>query len=225
MVSRAGKADKDDNNELEVTFAEIEKRYGTIGYPIRRRGGNIVQPVRIPTGAFVLDFALLGGIPMGKVTHLIGNKHSGKSMLASKIMGYAQRQMPDRKCVLIDIEKGFEPIWARKLGCDIDNLEVLEADTGEMAADMADAVVQSKETSLLVIDSLAAMVPTKEAESSAEDHHMALQARLIGHVCRKMISDMTKERMRGHDVAVLFINQWRTKIGQMFGDPRTSGQS
>lgn len=100
-----------DDNELEETFAAIEKRFGTEGHPVRRQGSNIPQPLRIPTGSFMLDFATLGGIPMGRSTMLLGSKHSGKTMMSAKIAGYAQRMFPDQRVVWIDIEKSFEPVW------------------------------------------------------------------------------------------------------------------
>lgn len=208
--------------ELEETFAKIQKRYGSAEYNIVRTGVNSYQPERIPTGSFVLDLALLGGLPMGKIVQLLGARHSGKSMIAYKTMGYAQRKYPDRQVVLIDVENSFDPVWARKLGCNVDELYVADADTGEMAVDMADAILQSRETSLLVVDSLAALNPSKEMEDSAEDANVALQARLIGKLLRKMNYGLMKERMRGHEACVLCLNQYRTKIGVMFGDPRTA---
>jgi recombination protein RecA len=209
-------------SELDETFAKIQKRYGTSSYPIVRKGDNSYQPERIPTGSFVLDMALLGGIPMGKITQLLGNRHSGKSMMAYKVMGYAQRKYPEQTTVLIDVENSFDPVWARKLGADTETLEIVDADTGEMAVDIADAVLQSRETSLIVIDSLAALNPSKEMEESSEDHNVALQARLIGKLMRKMNYGIIKERKREHNVGVICLNQYRTKIGVMFGDPRTA---
>ena len=217
-------ATTDESNELEETFAAIEKRYGSPGHKVRTTGSGIRQPARISTGSFVLDFALLGGIPAGRITGLIGNKGSGKSMIAAKIAGYCQRmeRYEGQRVVWIDAEKAFDPTWARKLGCDISQLEIVEPDTAEMAVDIADAVMQSKETSLIIIDSLAGLNPSKEMEDSAEDANVALQARLIGRLMRKMNHGMLKERLRGHEASVLCINQYRTKIGVMFGDPRTA---
>lgn len=212
----------DDDSELQQTFATIQKRYGTEKHNIVRAGDHRYQPERISTGSFILDLALLGGIPMGCITQLLGSRHSGKSMIAYKIAGYAQRQYPDKIVTLIDVENSFDPVWARKLGVDTDQLMVVDADTGEMAVDIADAVLQSWETSLLIVDSLAALNPSKEMDESAEDNNVALQARLIGKLLRKMNYGIIHERMRGHDTAVLCLNQYRTKIGQMFGDPRTA---
>lgn len=210
------------DNELKETFAAVEKRYGAQGHRVVRNGRSVPQPYRLSTGCFMLDFALLGGIPSGRISMVLGSKHSGKSMISCKIIGNVQKQFPDQRAVYIDVEKTFDPVWAEKLGCDVDNLYVVEAESGEMAVDIADAVVGSKETSLLVLDSLAALVPVKEIDSSVEDQHMALQARLIGRALRKLQAGILKERLRGHEVSVLLINQWRTNIGVMFGDPRTA---
>lgn len=217
--SVAESKDVTQTGEIADTLAQVSKRYGDT---VVRKAREVRQPDRISTGSFMLDFALLGGIPVGRISMVIGSKHSGKSMIASKIIGNAQRKYPDATPVLIDVEKTFEPTWAEKLGVDIAKLPVVEADTGEMAVDLADAFLQSRETSLIVIDSLAALVPNKEAEASAEDSFVGLQSRLIGSMCRKLNSGLIKERMRGHDVTVLFINQYRTKIGVMYGDPRTA---
>jgi len=218
-MARARKAKTD--SEIDATFDTIQKRYGTEKHEVVRKGGSLKQPSRIPTGAFVLDFALLGGIPEGRITQLIGSKHSGKSMMASKIIGYVQRKHPDMVAVLIDVENSFDPVWAGKLGVDVDELRVVDVDTGEMAVDVADAVLQSKETSLVVVDSLGALNPSKEMEGSAEDANVALQARLIHKLMRKMNYGIVTERLRGHSVTFLCLNQYRTKIGVMFGDPRT----
>lgn len=119
------------------------------------------------------------------------------------------------------VHNTFESTWAKKLGVDLDSLPVIPCDTGEMAADVGAALVESKGTSLLVVDSIAALVPMKEVESSAEDAHVGLQARLVGSFIRKITSSLIKERRRGHYVTVLFLNQFRLKIGVSFGDPRT----
>lgn len=208
-------------SELEETFASIEKQYGTEGHPIRRKANRIPQPMRIPTGVFVLDLALLGGIPSSRISDVVGMKHSGKTMISTMIAGNAQRLFPDQKVVWVDTEHQFDPVWAEKLGCDTSQLEVVDPETAEMAVDIIDALVGSWETSLVILDSLAALIPSKEAESSVEDQFIGLQARLIGRLMRKANSGIIAERHRGHRVSVLTINQYRVNIGQMFGDPRT----
>ena len=206
------------SGEVAETLAAVEKRYGK---GVARRGTQILQPERIPFDVFMMDFALLGGIPVGRINQLCGNKHSGKSTMANRLVASAQKLYPDQLPVFIDVEKTYDAVWAEKNGVDNDRLVVMEADTGEMAVDMADAMLQSKETSLLVVDSLAALTPSKEMDDSAEDQHVGLQSRLIGRMCRKLNAGLSRERIRGHEVTVVFINQYRTKIGVMFGDPRT----
>ena len=217
--TRRDDTDVTKQGEFAETLAQVEKRYG---HQAVRKAFEVKQPERISTGSFMLDFALLGGIPVGRISMVIGNKSSGKSMIANKIIANAQRKWPDKTPVLIDVEKTFEPRWAAKLGVNIQKLPVIEADTGEMAVDLADAMLGTLETSLVVVDSLAALLPNREADSSAEDSHVGLQSRLIGSMCRKLNAGMIKERMRGHAVTVLFLNQYRTKIGVMKGDPRTA---
>jgi recombination protein RecA len=203
--------------ELGDTIGAINKRYGG---NTCRTGTSIVQPGRISTGTFMLDFALLGGIPDNRISMVVGERHAGKSTMANKIIACAQQQEPDKTCVYIDVEGTYESTWAGHLGVDNDRLRVADCETGEMAVDIADAVVRSKESSLIVIDSIAALVPMKEIEDSAEDAHVALQARLVGRMIRKVSSGLIAERKRGHFVTVLLINQFRNKIGG-YGDPRT----
>jgi len=142
------------------------------------------------------------------------------SMLSNKIIANAQRQFPDQKVIVLDTEGTFESVWAEKLGVDIDALEVIECETGEMALDIADAILQSVETSLVVVDSIAAMEPMKERESSAEDHLVAFHARLIAEFVRKTTSIMIEERRRNHYVTLVNTNQFRSDIGGHGMNPR-----
>jgi len=215
---RTKKKDTDPKGELAATMAAFDKRYGD---GVIRSGRESKAPERISTGAFILDFALLGGIPEGRISQVAGNRHSGKSLIAMKIAGNAQRQYPDQRVVLLDPEKTFDATWAEKLGVDVDKILVAEPETGEIAVDMAEATISSQETSLLIVDSLAALVPNREVEGEASDSHVGLQSRLIGMLCRKLNVAMIHERMRGHKCAVLFVNQFRTKIGVFKGDNRT----
>lgn len=219
-MPRPRKAEKEATppSELEETLLHANKQYGA---STTRRGSTYVQPDRIPTGIFVLDFALLGGFSENRTSMILGNRHAGKSMLSSLLIGNCQKLRPEQTCVLLDIEGTFEPSYAQSLGVDCDRLIVVEPDTGEIAVDMAEAVLSSKETSLLVVDSIAALAPFKELDSSAEDAHVGLQARLVGGMVRKITSLLLKERKRGHYVTPLYINQFRSLIGgfQKFGDP------
>ena len=214
--TRTVKAPSDD--EFGDTMKAIKDRFGESSF---HTAADDDQPDRISTGIFMLDFALLGGIPHNRISMLVGERHAGKSMLADKIIAGAQRQYPDMYAVKIDIEGTHDTIWSSKLGVDPERLYVFRPETGESAVDAADALVRTKEVSLVVIDSIAALTPMKEIDSSAEDALVGVQARLVGNMIRKVNSGLISERNRGHYVTIVFINQFRLKIGISFGDPRT----
>jgi recombination protein RecA len=208
-------------SELSETFDMVRKRYGAQSV---RFAKEVTQPERISTGSFMLDFCLLGGIPHNRCTMIVGEKHAGKTMLASKIIANAQEKYEDQTPVFIDVEGTFDSTWAQALGVNIDTLPVVPCETGEMAVDIADAVVGSRDTSLVIIDSLAALTPMKEVESSAEDALVGVQARLVSGMVRRLTVSLIKERNRGHFVTVLFLNQFRAKIGGFnpgFGEARS----
>jgi len=214
-VSAPDEAVKD---ELGPLLKEMDKRYGT---GVVKTGNKVIQPVRIRTNIFTLDFALLGGIPISRGTMLIGHKHSGKTTTALKIVAQAQKQFPDKKVAYVDIEGTLDTVWAEKLGVDIDALIVVHPESGEAAVDITDALLRTYEISVVVVDSVAALAPMKEIENSAEDAHVGLQARLMGGLLRKSTAGMIAERRRGHYVTPIYINQYRAKIGGFagFGEP------
>lgn len=214
---RGGDDALSDKGELAQTLAQVDKRYGKHSV---RTGGQVHQPTRISTGCFIMDFALLGGIPTSRGSMFVGERHGGKSTMACKVVAAAQRQFPGQRAVWLDVEGTFDSVWASQLGVNIDQLYVVDCETGEMAVDAADAILGSRETSLIVLDSVAAMAPMKELDSSIEDQHVGLQARMIGSLVRRATSAFIKERKRGHMVTMLYINQFRMKIGVSFGDPR-----
>ena len=207
-------------SELEETRRAVQKRYGEATI---KKGRNVVRPDRISTGIFTLDFALLGGMPMNRLSMVVGERHAGKSMISNLLIANAQRMYPDKVVVLLDIEGTFESTWAERLGVDLDALEIVECDSGEMAVDVGDAMIGTEDASLVVADSIAAITPMKEQEASAEDAFVGLQARLVGNFVRRMASSLVRERNRGHVVSVLFLNQFRSKIGGFagFGEPRS----
>lgn len=174
----------------------------------------------VPTGIFTLDMGLLGGIPEGLSTMLYGWESSGKSTIAAKIAGNMQRKYPDQNVMYMDIEGTFDTLWAEKHGVDIGALYLSQPETGEMALDIAEAAVKTRDCSLLIVDSIAMLIPFKEAESSMEDQLPGLQARMIGKFLRKLTLAFLREREHGHWPTVILINQWRMKIGVSFGDPR-----
>ncbi len=206
-------------DELSGVLSEIQKRYGNVV----TAASDIDQPLRISTGSFMMDFCTLGGIPVSRISKIVGHKHAGKSLTADKIIASAQQMWPDQRVVKMDLEGTHEPVWSAKLGVDNEALLLSQPETGEAALDMCDALIHTKEVSLIVVDSLAQLVPAKEIDASAEDVFVGMQARLIGSFVRKAVVGLMKERQRGHDITLLFINQFRSKIGgwSPTGDPLT----
>lgn len=199
-----------DKREIDAVMREIKNKFGdkTI-----QKGSENIQPWRIPTNIFMLDLALLGGIPHNRWIMFHGPRSSGKTTAAEKCIAGAQASLPDQQCVFINIEGTRDPDWGEKLGVDNDKLLVVDPDTGENAIDIADAMIRTKEVSLVVVDSIAALAPSKEIEGSAEDAHVGLQARLMSAFTRKCNAALIAERKRGHYVTILVINQQRSKIG------------
>lgn len=204
--------------EFSDTLKAIKTKFGDTSI---HTASDHRQPERISTGVFMLDFALLGGIPHNRISMFVGERHAGKSMLADMVIANAQRQFPEMTAVKIDVEGTHDTVWSSKLGVNPDKLYVFSAETGEAAVDAADALVRTKEVSIVVVDSIAALTPMKEIDGSAEDAFVGLQARLVGNMIRKVNAGLISERNRGHYVTVLFINQFRSKIGVVYGDPRS----
>lgn len=200
-----------EKSELAAVLKDINKRFGS---GIVVKASEIPQPYRIPTNIFLLDLCLLGGIPVNRVTQIEGNKHAGKTALAHLITVGAQAMFDDGTVVHLDVEGTVDSAWAAKLGVDTDRLLVVQPETGESAVDIMEAMIRSKEVSLIILDSLAALVPSKELEASAEDAHVGIQARLVSSAIRKYISALLEERRRGHYVTVLTIAQYRSAIGK-----------
>lgn len=205
-ISRVRKHVSEAGNEIDDTLKAIRSKFGSnAAVP----ASSVPQPERISTGSFMLDFATLGGIPHNRISMFVGERHSGKSTMADKVAGNAQRQYPDQRVVKIDVEGTHDSTWAEKNGVDTDELILAQPETGEAACDMVDALVRTREVSLVIVDSIAALTPFKEIEGSAEDAHVGLQARLVGSMIRKATSALIAERNRGHLVTILFINQFR----------------
>ena len=215
------------STELEAIIKQIKKDKGE---QTVLPGSAVRQPFRIRTNIFALDYALLGGIPFNRTTMFHGKKHSGKSSACNKVIASAQQFMPDQKCALIDTEGTFDDVWARKNGVDTDELVLVQPDTGEDAVDIAVGLVHARETSLVVVDSLASLISYKEVEGSAEDEAVpGQQAKLITRMMRRITAAQITERKRGHFVSFLVTNQHRAKIGgwSPSGEPRslTGGQA
>ena len=206
---------KDRGQALELALAQIDKAYGKGS--VMRLGDETRPPVAvIPTGALSLDVALgVGGFPRGRVVEVYGPESSGKTTVA--LHAVANAQAAGGIAAFIDAEHALDPEYARKLGVDIDNLIVSQPDTGEQALEIADMLIRSGSIDIIVIDSVAALVPRAEIEGEMGDSHVGLQARLMSQALRKMTGALHQT-----GTTAIFINQLREKIGVMFGSPETT---
>ena len=200
---------------LDMALAQIDKQFGKGS--IMRMGEKTTMAIEaISTGALSLDLALgVGGLPRGRVTEIYGPESSGKSTLAMHVVAEAQRN--GGICAYIDAEHAMDPIYAKAIGVDIDELLISQPDTGEQALEIADMLVRSGALDVVVIDSVAALTPRAEIEGEMGDSHVGLQARLMSQALRKLTANLNKS----HTIAI-FINQLREKIGVMFGSPETT---
>jgi recombination protein RecA len=200
---------------LENTVATLTKRFGD-GIIMRLGQATNMLVESIPTGALSLDIALgVGGVPRGRIVEIYGPESSGKTTLCQHIVAEAQKL--GGICAFIDMEHALDPLYAAKCGVDIDNLYVSQPDTGEQALEIADALIRSGTMDVVVIDSVAALVPRAEIEGEMGDTHVGLQARLMSQALRKL-SGAIKQT----NTVVIFTNQLREKIGVMFGNPETT---
>lgn len=204
---------------------QIEKINKTFEAKVLRNASRLPQFNHISTGCFMLDFALMGGLPQGLGAMYYGWESSGKTTMALKAIAEAQRKFDflgeDQIVAFVDVESTFDPVWAEINGVDTGRLLLSQPDSGEQAVDIVDALAYSKEVGMIVLDSIPALVPQKLIEESAEDAHVALVARLTGRLCSKLSQSFLTERKRGHHCTFLSINQFRMKIGGfVLGDPR-----
>jgi recombination protein RecA len=200
---------------LEQTMTTLNKRFGD-GTIMRLGEATHMLVEAIPTGSLSLDIALgVGGVPRGRVIEIYGPESSGKTTLCQHIIAEAQRR--GGICAFVDMEHALDPTYAAQCGVDVDNLYISQPDTGEQALEIADALIRSGTMDVVVIDSVAALVPRAEIEGEMGDSHMGLQARLMSQALRKL-SGFIKQT----DTAVIFTNQLRSKIGVMFGNPETT---
>jgi recombination protein RecA len=200
---------------LDLAIKQIEKNFGK-GAIMRLGDSPAVTIDKIPTGSLALDAALgVGGVPRGRVTEIFGPESSGKTTLATHIIGEAQRL--GGMCAFIDAEHAFDASYAAKLGVDTDSLLVSQPDTGEQALNICDTLVRSGALDAIVIDSVAALVPQAEIEGDMGDSHMGLQARLMSQALRKLTGSINRTK-----TCLIFINQIREKIGVVFGNPETT---
>jgi recombination protein RecA len=201
---------------IDLALAQIEKQFGK-GSIMRLGSKEAIVPIAvISTGSISFDAALgVGGFPRGRVVEIFGPESSGKTTVALQVIAEAQKA--GGMAAFVDAEHALDPIYARKLGVDVDNLLVAQPDYGEQALEIAEALVRSNAIDVLVVDSVAALVPKAELEGEMGDSHMGLQARLMSQALRKLTGIVSKSR-----TCLVFINQIREKIGVMFGNPETT---
>ena len=207
--------DTDKQKALDAALAQIDRAFGK-GSAMRLGSREAIEIETISTGSLGLDIALgIGGLPRGRVVEIYGPESSGKTTLA--LHAVAEAQKAGGVAAFVDAEHALDPIYARKLGVDVDNLIVSQPDTGEQALEITDTLVRSNAVDILVIDSVAALVPRAEIEGEMGDSHVGLQARLMSQSLRKLTGSISKSKC-----LVIFINQLRMKIGVMYGNPETT---
>ena len=207
------KIDMDKNKALEAALGQIERNFGK-GSIMKLGQNQAVEIESIHTGSLGLDIALgIGGLPRGRVVEIYGPESSGKTTLALHVIAEAQKA--GGTCAFVDAEHALDPAYAKKLGCNIEELLISQPDTGEQALEITDTLVRSGAIDVLVVDSVAALVPRAELEGEMGDTHVGLQARLMSQALRKLTGSIGRS-----NTLVIFINQIRMKIGIMFGNPR-----
>jgi recombination protein RecA len=208
--------DKERSRALETALGQIEKQFGK-GSILRLGSKDALVPVSvISTGSISLDAALgVGGFPRGRINEIFGPESSGKTTIALQAVAEAQKR--GGIAAFIDVEHALDPVYARKLGVDVDNLLVSQPDYGEQALEITAHLIASGQIDILVVDSVAALVPKAELEGEMGDSHMGVQARLMSQALRKLTGQVNKSR-----TCLIFINQIREKIGVMFGNPETT---
>jgi len=214
--SRAEERNSERTKAIDIAFQQIEKQFGK-GSIMRLGSKEAIVPIAvISTGAISFDAALgVGGVPRGRVIEIFGPESSGKTTIALQVIAEAQKS--GGMAAFVDAEHALDPGYAKKLGVDVDNLLVSQPDYGEQALEITEALVRSNAIDVLVVDSVAALVPKAELDGEMGDSHMGLQARLMSQALRKLTGTVSKSR-----TCLIFINQIREKIGVMFGNPETT---
>ena len=209
------KVNEEKRKALDVAMGQIEKQFGK-GSVMKLGDFKAMNVESIPTGALSLDIALgIGGIPKGRIIEIFGPESSGKTTVALHMI--AESQKAGGEAAFIDAEHALDPVYAKNLGVDIDNLIVSQPDTGEQALEITEALVRSGAVDIVVVDSVAALVPKAEIDGDMGDSHVGLQARLMSQALRKLTGVINKS-----NCVVVFINQLREKVGVMFGNPETT---
>jgi recombination protein RecA len=210
------KNDKEKAQALDAALAQIERAFGKGSVMKLSADYNPMEVESVSTGSLGLDIGLgIGGVPRGRIVEIYGPESSGKTTLALHIIAEAQKA--GGSCAIVDAEHALDPAYARKLGCDVDDLLISQPDAGEQALEITDTLVRSGALDVVVVDSVAALVPRAELEGEMGDTHVGLQARLMSQALRKLTGSISRSR-----TVVIFINQIRMKIGVMFGSPETT---
>ena len=210
------KADMDKSKALDAALGQIEKNFGKGSIMKLGQQESAVELEAISTGSLGLDIALgIGGLPKGRIIEIYGPESSGKTTLA--LHAVAEAQKVGGTCAFVDAEHALDPSYAKKLGVNVEDLLISQPDAGEQALEIADTLVRSGAIDVLVVDSVAALVPRAELEGEMGDHHVGLQARLMSQALRKLTSSVARS-----NTLIVFINQIRMKIGVMFGNPETT---
>ncbi len=207
----------DDNKQkaLSAALSQIERQFGK-GSIMRLGDSTALDIEAVSTGSLGLDIALgIGGLPYGRIVEIYGPESSGKTTLTLQVIAEAQRS--GKTCAFIDAEHALDPVYAKKLGVDVDKLLVSQPDTGEQALEICDMLVRSAAVDVVIVDSVAALTPKAEIEGDMGDSHMGLQARLMSQALRKLTANIKRS-----NTLCIFINQIRMKIGVMFGNPETT---
>jgi len=211
-----GRDDMDKNKALEAALGQIERAFGKGSVMKLGQRESVVKADAVSTGSLGLDIALgIGGLPRGRIIEVFGPESSGKTTLALHAVAEAQKK--GGVAAFVDAEHALDPIYARKLGVDVDELLISQPDTGEQALEIADTLVRSGAIDILVVDSVAALTPRAELEGEMGDSHVGLQARLMSQALRKLTGSISKSKCM-----VIFINQIRMKIGVMYGSPEVT---
>ena len=206
----------DKSKALDAALSQIERNFGKGSIMRLGKNNKSMDVATIPSGSLGLDIALgVGGLPRGRVVEIYGPESSGKTTLALHTVAEAQKK--GGICAFVDAEHALDPVYARKLGCNVDELLISQPDHGEQALEIADTLVRSGSIDVLVIDSVAALVPRAELEGEMGDVQPGLQARLMSQALRKLTASINKS-----NTMVIFINQIRMKIGVMYGSPETT---
>src|SRR3954454_7230151 len=216
LSDRDDRQDREKAKAVALAFQQIEKQFGKGSIMRLGQKGAIQQIEAIPTGAISIDYALgIGGVPRGRVIEIFGPESSGKTTLALQVIAEAQKR--GGMAAFVDAEHALDAIYAQKLGVDIDNLLVSQPDNGEQALEIVEVLIRSNGVDVVVVDSVAALVPKAEIEGEMGDAQMGLQARLMSQALRKLTGAVSKSK-----TCLIFINQLREKIGVMFGNPETT---